>query len=83
MTEAKKSEQKELSIEERFEKLDGIVEQMESGECSLEDTFSLYRSGMEELKEVDATIKRVEEAVLLLSEDGEIREFEAGEPDEE
>ena len=37
-------------IEEVFQELDTIAEKLESGETSLEDSFRLYKKGMELLK---------------------------------
>ena len=71
--------EEQQSLEERFASLDQIVERMESGETSLEETFALYRQGMEELKACDETISRVEEAVMEIQADGSLRVFSGGE----
>ena len=39
-------EQKELSMEEAFSRLNELLEQMEAEEHSLEETFRLYQEGL-------------------------------------
>ena len=63
------------SIEEAFEALDVIVEQLESGEASLEEDFLSYQKGMELLKECSSKIDTVEKKMLQLNENGELSEF--------
>ena len=38
------------TIEEAFEELDGIVEQLERADVSLEESFLIYQTGMKLLK---------------------------------
>ncbi len=63
---------KQLSLEEQFEKLDGIVADLESPDISLEDSFKKYEEGMKLLKECNAVIDRVEKKVLQIREDGSL-----------
>ena len=65
----------ELNMEEAFEALETLVEQMESGEASLEETFLMYQKGMELLKECSSKIDMVEKKMMLLNENGELHEF--------
>ena len=55
--------------------LETLVEQMESGEASLEETFLMYQKGMELLKECSSKIDMVEKKMMLLNENGELHEF--------
>ena len=41
------SKEKELSFEESLESLEGIVENLEGGELSLEESITLYERGQE------------------------------------
>lgn len=66
---------KVMSMEEAFSALDTIVEQLESGEASLEDAFLMYQKGMELLKECSSKIDTVEKKMLKLNENGELSEF--------
>ena len=68
-------EKKVKSIEEAFEALDVIVEQLESGDASLEEAFLNYHKGMELLKECSSKIDTVEKKMQQLNENGELSEF--------
>ena len=61
--------------EEVFQELDTIAEKLESGETSLEDSFRLYKKGMELLKYCSDRLDTVEKKMLQMDEDGTLREF--------
>ncbi len=63
----------QLSLEEQFETLDRIVEDLESPEISLEESFQKYEQGMRLLKDCNAIIDEVEKKVLQISEDGTLQ----------
>lgn len=65
----------EQTLEHLFEQLDNVVEQLESGDASLEESFQLYQKGMQMLKSCSEKIDRVEKQVLILEESGEMHEF--------
>ncbi|MDO4489554.1 MAG: exodeoxyribonuclease VII small subunit [Lachnospiraceae bacterium] len=65
----------ELTVEESFSELDRLVQQMESGEVSLEESFQLYARGMQLLKNCSDKIDLVEKKMLQISEDGTLVEF--------
>lgn len=71
MEEAKK----ELKLEESFEKLDEMLNELESPDISLEESFQVYQEGMNLLKQCNEIIDRVEKSVLKLNESGELEEF--------
>ena len=76
MTEqVQKTETQEKKIEEVFQELDTIAEKLESGETSLEDSFRLYKKGMELLKYCSDRLDTVEKKMLQMDEDGTLREF--------
>ena len=62
-------------IEEVFQELDTIAEKLESGDTSLEDSFRLYKKGMELLKYCSGKLDTVEKKMLQMDEDGTLREF--------
>lgn len=68
--EEKEKQETELSLEEAFGKLDEIMEQLEQGEASLEDSFVLYQKGMQLLKQCNESIDRVEKKLIVLEEEG-------------
>lgn len=65
----------EMSVEESFAELDRLVQQMESGNTSLEESFQLYAKGMQLLKNCNEKIDLVEKKMLQISEDGKLIEF--------
>lgn len=65
----------ELTIEESLQMLDKIVERLESREISLEESFTIYKSGMDLLKQCNEKIDQVEKKMLKMNENGELSEF--------
>lgn len=63
------------TLEQVFEELDSVVEQLEEEGISLEDSFKYYRKGMELLKVCNDKIDKVEKQMKILDEDGEEHEF--------
>ena len=60
----------DMTIDQKMDVLDGIIEQMESDEITLEDSFDLYKKGVELVKSCNDAIDRVEKEVLKLNDDG-------------
>ena len=69
------AEQKEQTLEEIFEEMEGLLEALESREISLEDSFEKYKEGMALLKAAGEKIDTVEKAMLVLNDQGEADEF--------
>lgn len=67
-------EQSPIKIDEGMEKLDNILSQMKEGK-GLEETFSLYKEGMDILASLNKQIDAVENEVLILSGDGQVQPF--------
>lgn len=59
--------EKDLTLEESFQKLEEIVSKMEQEDISLEDSFALYNEGMKVLKKCNDSIDTVEKKLLLLN----------------
>ena len=66
---------KEKSLEEHFDELEILLEDMESDCISLEKSFELYEKGMKILKTCNDKIDKVEKKVQILSKEGELNEF--------
>lgn len=66
---------KKEPLEEMFERMESIIEKMETEGVSLEESFRLYSEGMQLLKKCNETIDTVEKQVLVLDENGETHEF--------
>ena len=61
---------KKVSLEESFERLETIIEQMKTGDMTLEDSFKKYEEGMKLIKNCSNSIDRVEKKLIVL-ENGE------------
>ena len=68
-------EQQNFTLEENFERLDQMIQQLEQEDLPLEEAFKTYTSGMAVLKQCNEQIDRVEKQVLKLTETGELEEF--------
>ena len=69
------SSEKTVSLEERFEHIEEIIEKMETGDITLDKSFELYKSGLEEIKAANAMLETIEKAMLVMNEDGSLEEF--------
>lgn len=72
---AQQTTDNEKNIEDVFQELDVIAEKLESSDTSLEDSFRLYKKGMELLKYCSGKLDTVEKKMLQMDEDGSLREF--------
>lgn len=72
MTEDKKEGK---TLEEAFLELDALADKLEDRETSLEDSFRLYKQGMELLKYCNDKLDTVEKKMLQINEDGSLGEF--------
>ena len=70
---AKKEEK--LSLEEALGKLDETITKLQSEEVSLEESFNLYKEGMDYVKLCSDTIDQVEKKVLMLNQEGNLNEL--------
>lgn len=70
-----KEKNESITLEERFDNIEQILEQMESGEVSLDDSFELYKKGLTEIKAANDSLDRIEKAMLVLNENGELEAF--------
>jgi exodeoxyribonuclease VII small subunit len=64
-----------IPLEARFETIEEILEQMESGDVSLDESFALYKKGLAEIKAANDSLDMIEKAMLVLNENGELEEF--------
>ena len=55
-------------FEASLKKLEGLVEQMESGELSLEASLKIFEEGIKLTRECQKSLKEVEQKVSLLME---------------
>lgn len=59
---------KAMTINDGFTKLDDIISQMENSDVSLEDSFELYKNGLDVLKHLNEKIAEVEGKITVINE---------------
>ena len=62
-------------LEERFSMIEDKLGQMEDENVTLDQSFDLYKQGIEQIKAANADLDRIEKAMLVMNEDGELEEF--------
>ena len=68
-------EKKKATLEDSFAQIEMIISQMEGSEISLDDSFSLYQKGMEQLKVCNDMLDTVEKKMQIINEEGKLEEF--------
>ena len=61
-------QEKQINLEDAFKKLDEIISAMQGAELSLEDTFRLYKQGIELVQICEDRIEKVEEEIKVITE---------------
>ena len=61
--------EKKISLEEAFERLDGIIGQMSDEDIALEESFKLYNEGISLVKLCNDRIEKVEHEIEILNAD--------------
>ena len=69
-------EEKELTIEQSFAEIEDILNKLDSNEVTLEVSFLLYQSGMQQIKHCNDLMNAVEQKVQMLNSNGELETFE-------
>lgn len=69
-------EQKQLTLEENFARLEETIGKLEEEDLSLEAAFAAYSEGMALLKTCNEQIDLVEKKVLKLAGDGGLEELQ-------
>ena len=65
----------ELTLEEAFSRLDNLAARLEQRDIPLEESFRLYKEGMDLLKFCRERIDTVEKKMQVISDDGELSDF--------
>ena len=65
-------------FESNLENIDKIIERLESGELSLEDSIKEYEKAMKLIKSSSDILDRAEGKIIKVSEDGEQTEITEG-----
>lgn len=58
-----------MKIEEKFEEIDKIINSLEMNESSLDESFELYKKGMDIIKECNTEIEKVEKQIVILTQE--------------
>ena len=59
------------NIEKNFKELDEILEKMQDEEVSLDESFEMYKKGIEIVKDSNEQIEKIEKQIELLEENTE------------
>ncbi len=70
-----KEELKKMSINDAFASVEETMDKLRSDEISLEESFALYKEGVEILKACAEKIDTVEKKVQKLDEEGNVSDF--------
>ena len=71
--------EKKQSFEENLKNLEDIVEKLENGEVSLDDSMKKFSEAMKLAKLCDESLKKAEDNINLILKDGELKEFKGEE----
>lgn len=66
---------KEMSVEAAFAEVEKRMSLLEKDDIELEESFRLYKEGMELLKHCDESIDKVEKKVREIAADGTLKDF--------
>ncbi len=69
-----REDMEKLTLEEALTGVEDTLKQLNE-DIPLEQSFALYKDGMELLKYCDEKLKGVEQQVLIMNEEGELNEF--------
>lgn len=65
-----------MKFEEKINKIDEIITELEKDEVNLDDSINKYTEAMKLIKECDNTLKKAEEKITkLVTENGELEDF--------
>lgn len=71
---------KEKKFEDKIKDLENIIEVLENGEVSLDESIKKYTEAMRLVKECDSELKNIETKVnKIVNENGNLEDFEVSE----
>ncbi len=62
-------------LETAFDQIEQLIQKLQEGEVSLEESFRLYEQGMKLLQKCNENIDHVEKQMLQIDEEGHTHEF--------
>ncbi len=69
----------ERPLETIFTELDEILVKMQDPEVTLEESFTLYETGMKDIRQCNVLLDQIEKKMLMLSKEGELTAFDGEE----
>ena len=76
------TEKKAVNFEQQLGSLEALVESLESGDLSLEDSLKSFEQGIKVARECQTALKQAEQKVELLMRQGDELVSQPFEPDE-
>ena len=65
---------KEMTMDEAYQKLQAVLEKMESGELGLEESFKLYEEGLGLVRLCSSKLDEIEKKMIILENRTEEKE---------
>lgn len=75
MKQKKQEQTEEFRLEAAFDQIEELLQKLQDGEVSLEESFRLYEQGMKLLQKCNENIDHVEKQMLQIDEEGLTHEF--------
>ena len=67
---------KKIKFEDKIKELEEIINKLENGEVSLDESIEYYSNAMKLIKECDKELKNIEEKVnYIVNDEGNLEEF--------
>ncbi len=67
---------KELTIEEKFSRLEELVDKLENEKMTLKESLELYQEAMSLSKELNVELNEASKQVLIVQENNKLEKFE-------
>ncbi|SEW45349.1 exodeoxyribonuclease VII small subunit [[Clostridium] fimetarium] len=62
---------KAITLEESFGSLEKIIDNLENGQLSLDESFKMYNEGIKLIKNCNIQLDKVEKQIIILDKSGE------------
>ena len=62
---------KAITLEESFGNLEKIIDNLENGQLSLDESFKMYNEGIKLIKNCNIQLDKVEKQIIVLDKNGE------------
>lgn len=63
---------KKFSVEQAFDELETIIEQLENDETSIQDALKCYTKGMKLVSQCQESLDHIEKELIILEDKGEL-----------